>query len=311
MRSLVAEREMRTLGINFVFLLRTLVTVHRGNSSFSKLPRSWADDTGEVEASWRRTERALRATVQFVKEDVGWMNRRWLPSTMALIPIVCSLAKAGTSTLSQPAKAIMRRYLLVSGLRSLFRGAPETRVNAFVNAVRDVEGDTLRFASALFDRIPQNRLFAIRSDDVRNTTGLYSPLMQVYFAYLYAEVARSWPSGRPLKDVLKDGLAADPLAVHHIFPKKYMQDRDFPVDRLNTVANYAILSQADNSELADQDPQDAWRSLKSNQREYASVQLCFVANDNYLRPEAYDEFLAFRAEKLAEQLNKFIGLGKH
>jgi hypothetical protein len=35
MRSLVAEKEMRTLGINFVFLLRTLVTVHRGNSSFS------------------------------------------------------------------------------------------------------------------------------------------------------------------------------------------------------------------------------------------------------------------------------------
>lgn len=176
MRSLVAEREMRTLGINFVFLLRTLVTVHRGNSSFSKLPRSWADDTGEVEASWRRTERALRATVQFVKEDVGWTNRRWLPSTMALIPIVYSLAKAGTSSVSPPAKALLRRYLLVSGLRSLFRGAPETQVNAFVNAVRDVEGDTLRFAKALFDRIPQNRLFAIRSDDVRNTSGLYSPL---------------------------------------------------------------------------------------------------------------------------------------
>jgi hypothetical protein len=311
MRSLVAEREMRTLGINFVFLLRTLVTVHRGNSSFSKLPRSWADDTGEVEASWRRTERALRATAQFVKEDVGWMNRRWLPSTMALIPIVYSLAKAGTSTLGQPAKGHLRRYLLVSGLRSLFRGASETQVNAFVNAVRDVEGDTLRFAKALVDRIPQNRLFAIRGDDVSNTSGLYSPLMQVYLAYLYAEDARSWPSGRPLKDVLKDGLAADPLAVHHIFPKKYMQDRDFPVDRLNTVANYAILSQADNSELADHDPQDAWRTLKTNQREYASVQLCFVANDNYLRPEAYDEFLAFRAVKLAEQLNKFTGLGKH
>src|SRR5262249_12079761 len=113
-------------------------------------------DTGEVEASWRRTERALRATVQFVKEDVGWMNRRWLPSTMALIPIVYALAKAGTSSPSQPARVVLRRYLLVSGLRSLFRGAPETQVNAFVNAVRDVEGDTRSLAKALFDRIPQN-----------------------------------------------------------------------------------------------------------------------------------------------------------
>jgi hypothetical protein len=310
MRSLVAEREMRTLGINFVFLLRTLVTVHRGNSSFSKLPRSWADDSGEVEASWRRTERALRVTVQFVREDVGWINRRWLPSTMALIPIVYSLARAGTSTMNQPVKDTLRRYLLVSGLRSLFRGAPETQVNAFVNAVRGVEGGMPCLAKAVFGRIPRNRLYAIRGDDIRNTSGLYSPLMQVYLAYLYAENARSWPSGRLLKDVLKESLPADPLGVHHIFPKKYMQDRDIPVDRLNTVANYAILSQADNSELGDQDPFDAWRSLKANQREYASVQLCFVANDNYLRPEAYEEFLSFRATKLAEQLNKFIGLGK-
>ncbi len=309
MRSLVAEREMRTLGINFVFLLRALVTIHRGNSSFSKLPRSWADDTREVEASWRRTERALRITVQFVKHDVGWTTRRWLPSTMALIPIIYSLASP-RSALSQPAKAVFRRYLLVSGLRSLFRGSPETQVNAFVNAVRDLDGGTLRIAQALFDRIPHNRLFAIRGDDIRNTSGLYSPLMQTYLAYLYAEGARSWPSGRELKDVLHDGLVADPLAVHHIFPKQFMQERDFPVDRLNTVANYAIVSQADNTELADRDPLDAWRSLKANQREYASLQLGFVANESYLRPEAYDEFLAFRANKLADQLNKFIGLGK-
>src|SRR5262249_54350367 len=122
--------------------------------------------------------------------------------------------------------------------------------------------------------------------------------------------SRSWPSGRSLKDIIHDGLIADPLAVHHIFPKKFMQDRDFPVDRLNTVANYAIVSQADNAKLADRDPLDAWRSLKSNQKDYPSLQLCFVANENYLRPEAYDEFLAFRAEKMAGQLNKFIGLGK-
>ncbi len=89
-----------------------------------------------------------------------------------------------------------------------------------------------------------------------------------------------------------------------------MQDRDFPVDRLNTVANYAIVSQADNAELADCDPLDSWRSLNANQRDYASIQLCFVASDNYLRPEAYDEFLNFRAEKLAKQLNEFLGLGK-
>jgi hypothetical protein len=51
MRAVVAEKEMRALGVNFVFLLRTLVTVHRHSCRFSKLPNSWAADTGEIEAS--------------------------------------------------------------------------------------------------------------------------------------------------------------------------------------------------------------------------------------------------------------------
>ena len=81
MRAVVAEKEMRALGINFVFL-GMLVTVHRHSCRFSKLPNSWAADTGEIEASWRRTEQALRATIQFVGNDVGWTTsagcrRQW------------------------------------------------------------------------------------------------------------------------------------------------------------------------------------------------------------------------------------------
>lgn len=85
-----------------------------------------------------------------------------------------------------------------------------------------------------------------------------------------------------------------------------MQDQDFPVEKLNSVANYAILSQADNAELGDLDPFDVWRSLKPNQREWAAVQMCFIAREDLLK--TYEEFVDFRAEKLAEQLNEFVGL---
>jgi hypothetical protein len=88
-----------------------------------------------------------------------------------------------------------------------------------------------------------------------------------------------------------------------------MADRDIPIDRLNTAANYALLSQADNATLSDQGPFDSWRNLRQNQRDCASVQLCFTASDNLLRPEAYFEFLDYRAQRMAEQLNEFLHLG--
>jgi hypothetical protein len=307
MRAVVAEREMRVLGINFVFLLRTLVTVHRGNCSFFKLPRNWADDTGEIEASWRRTERALRETVKFVRTEIGWTTRRWLPSTMALIPVVYLFAKHGPGKLRASDAGLVKRYLLIAGLRSLFRGSGETVVNTYVNALRKVGNNKNGLAKALFDRIPKNRLYKVKKDDVRTTSGLYSSLMQIYLAYLCAHSACSWPSGRSLKEVLHENLNNDPLSVHHIFPKKLMQDRDdLPVEMLNSVANYAILSQADNAELSDRDPFDVWRSLKRNQREWAAMQMCFTAREDLLK--AYEEFVDFRAEKLAEQLNAFLAI---
>ena len=180
-------------------------------------------------------------------------------------------------------------------------------VNTYVNSIRKAGSGPRGLARALFDRIPKNRLYKIKEEEVRTTTGMYSSLMQVYLAYLCNKNACSWPSGRPLEDVLLEHLNNDPLAVHHIFPKKFMQDRDdFPVEKLNSVANYAILSQADNAELSDRDPFDVWRSLRPNQREWASVQMGFTAREDLLK--AYEEFLDFRAEKLAEQLNEFLGL---
>ncbi|MCA6111278.1 hypothetical protein [Bradyrhizobium cenepequi] len=194
-------------------------------------------------------------------------------------------------------------------MRSLFRGSSETAVNGFVNAIAKAKGDQVKSCRMLFDRIPNNRLFKIRKEDVRNAPGLYSPLMQAYLAFLYANDAKSWPSGRLLRHVLHENLQADPLAVHHIFPKQHMQEFDIPVDLLNTAANYAVLSQADNAELGDRDPFDVWRSLKANQRECASQQLFFVGREDLLRKEAFDEFLDFRAQKMAENLSSHLGLG--
>jgi len=67
--------------------------------------------------------------------------------------------------------------------------------------------------------------------------------------------------------------------------------------------------QPDNAELSDRNPLDVWKAMKANQRDCAVAQLCFVASENLLRREAYEEFVEFRSAKLAEPLNDFIGLG--
>ena len=81
-----------------------------------------------------------------------------------------------------------------------------------------------------------------------------------------------------------------------------------PPERFNTMANYAILAQSDNAELADRAPAEAYAKLSPQERSMASAQLFFRISDELLDPQAYDEFLDRRAKSLAEALNIFLDL---
>ena len=199
MRAVAAEPGLKVLGINFIFLLRCLVTVHRGSCTFSKLPKNWADDPKRIAASWNAAEQATRATAELVRTELGWASRRWLPSTMALIPVVYLLSQHPKKQLSDDDKQNIVQYLLVSGLRGIFRGTTETTVNSYVNAIRKSETNLSGGCVALLQKIPKNQQYKIRPDEVRNSTAMNSPLMQLYLAMLVRNEARSWPEWSTLE----------------------------------------------------------------------------------------------------------------
>jgi hypothetical protein len=307
MRSFVQDPDPLALGFNFSFVTRALVTIHRGSSSFTNLPRNWAASAEEIDASWCATKKGLQYAATLVREELGWATRRWLPSANALIPIAY-LFKNHTGSPSKKERELLKRYLLLTGLRGLFRGSVETSINTFVNPIKTAHANTKNRALLLANRIPQNRLFKIKPEDIKSTIGMYSPLMQIYLSYLISKNAKSWPSGRSIREVALGRVPGDPLAVHHIFPRKYMMALGLPPERFNTMANYAILTQSDNAELADRAPAEAYAKLSPQERNMASVQLFFHISDELLDPQAYDEFLEHRAKHLADALNQFLEL---
>ena len=155
-------------------------------------------------------------------------------------------------------------------------------------------------------RIPKDRQRRIKAEDILHERGLYSPLMQVYLAYLVSKDARTWYEEAPLLEVAKRDIN-DPLAVHHIFPRELLRDRVEP-DRINCMANYAILSQADNAKIGKEDPQTVYEQLSGKAKNYADEQLFYIFVEKRVWVEAYDAFLTKRAEFLAERLNDFIKL---
>lgn len=109
MRDFIQKPELQSLHLNFPFLTRALLAVHRGNASFSReheirKANIWATGTRTIEESWEATKQALACTVRLVREDLGWTSWRWLPSTNALIPVVYLLqAKKKNTHRKRPA----------------------------------------------------------------------------------------------------------------------------------------------------------------------------------------------------------------
>jgi hypothetical protein len=307
MRQFVQSDDQRKLGLNFVFATRALITAHRDNSSFSDLPNNWVTGEKDINESWKAAEHGLSEAVAFVRDELGWNTRRWLPSANALIPLAYMLRDRDGGFTANEHEDI-RRYLCITGIRGLFRGSVESTINKYVSPVRKATSKAQRKASLIFKTIPKNELRPIKPEDILKERGMYSPLMQVYLAYLVSKGVRTWYEEAPLLDVAKRDIN-DPLAVHHVFPRELLRGHGIEADRINCMANYAVLSQADNAEIGDKDPKVVYDALKGKTKDYADEQLFFILSEKRDWVAAYEAFLTARAGALADRLNSFLKLG--
>ncbi len=307
MREFVQSNFQQRLGLNFVFATRALITAHRDSSSFSKMPKNWAMGAKDINESWKGAEHGLTEVIGFVRDELGWTTRRWLPSANALIPLAYLLRNRGGG-FAAGELIDARRYLCITGVRGLFRSSVETTINSYINPIRKAESKAQRRMSLIVKRIPKDRRRTIKAEDILRERGMYSPLMQVYLAYLVSKDARTWFEESPLLEVAKRAIN-DPLAVHHIFPKNLLREHDVEAERINCMANYAILSQGDNAQIGDTDPKTVYDDLKGKAKDYADEQLFFILTETRDWIESYDAFLQKRASALAERLNAFLKLG--
>ena len=315
MREFMKRGEVKDLSLNFVFVTRSLATLHRGDASFTTESKKrgenafWDpnrnEDKREIGWTWNKTERALSEVAKFVINDVGWASRRWLPSANALIPVAYLMKKRGGTHVNQRDRADIRRYLCIAAVRKLFSGSVETAINQFVAKVKKAQRDgEVVAAELLLKAIRREDREPITPEMILSESRANSPLMSVYLAYLISRDVESWWSGKRLIKIVHD--KEDPLAVHHIFPRCYLKEAGLPERKANTMANYAFLSQSDNAQFSDEDPQSAYRRLNVEQKQRAQHQLFMIADADLFND--FNEFMQRRARKLAEALNEFLEL---
>jgi hypothetical protein len=310
MREFVIEDLPQRLGFGFSFAFRALVVFHRGSAKFVTLKADWMDAPGveenrSLQESWKATERALREALVFV-ERMGWCRRALLPSTNALIVLAYALDR--TEFKYGPAdEELFRRWLCLTAMRGVFQGSVETTINRFLKCIKDKRRSVAR---GLVDGLQRSEGRRITSDDLMRPAQMWGPATQVMHAWLVSSDADDWiDTQRTVDSIAREGnKPGGELTVHHTFPRRLLVDVLDDPDAINRPANFALISRSTNAELGDQPPSDVLAGLTVAQRKAAAKQFFGTAAGDLLDIDRYEEYCRWRAGRLAEALNSFIGL---
>jgi hypothetical protein len=311
MREFVTGERMQRLGFGFSFAFRALVLFHRESAQFSTLKSDWMDTPGphgrSLADSWRITERAINAALKFVDQRMGWSRRSLLPSTNAIIVLAAALEKAEFK-LSADDEQMYRRWLCLTALRGVFQGSVETTINRFH---RSIKGSKSGVAKALVEALKRDEARRIRADELNGFAQLWGPATQILHAWLVGKEAKDWLNNETIDQLARDeklSFSGGDLTVHHLFPRHILANFNENPNYANRPANYALISRSTNSEFGDKRPNEVLATLTPDQRKLASVQFFGEAAGDRIKVDRYEEFCQWRAERLAESINDWLGI---
>jgi hypothetical protein len=123
--------------------------------------------------------------------------------------------------------------------------------------------------------------------------------------YLMTRVleARDLGTGNPLRAEMLGHLAG--LQVHHIFPKAFLYSHGYPQHLVNSVSNFAFLTQETNLRIGMRPPAEYLAEVA--ERHPGALQSQWIPEDPDLwLPDNYRDFLAARQTLLSDAANAFL-----
>ena len=290
--------EERGFELDARFLMRSLISTATHQSRFRDLKTFWERPVGEIEQAWKRTEKGLRLSLDFVEGNVGIPGSELLPSQFSLIPLIVIFSER--KHLSGTEERELRRWFLLANTFSRYAGQSESTLNQDLAIL----GGNCENISGLLDQLLRDLRGEprITSQDLERS-GMSSPLFPLSYLAVIRRNATDWFKGIR---VHRDTFAEDhQLEYHHIFPKKHLNARGVDRYTRDEMANIAFLSQKANRRILAREPADYLAEIADH--DPARLEAQFVPMDRSLWSlDRFEDFLSARRQLLADAMNQVL-----
>ena len=299
--AIFTEYERQTIDRGFAVdlgnVLRVLVALMTDQPRFSRLG---SPVQSSLEASWKRTMKAIDFAHNFLVNDLGIESPTVLTSRFLMVT-TAYWGDQRDFQIDNDEKETFKHWALIANAKGRYsRGSSETLLDQDLSELRGGGG-----VAGLMQRLTAQvgRLdFTVQELEGR------SPQSGAYKTFLLAlrdANALDWDT-KLLVSTKHQG-EADVVEYHHIFPQAYLKEfrTDLPASSINDMANMAIIGGSTNRRISKTGP--------STYRDWFDADVLTKHlvdfSDGLDRPEHYEDFIQRRRAAMVEMLNRFLGVG--
>ncbi|WP_053071551.1 DUF262 domain-containing protein [Cellulomonas sp. A375-1] len=277
------------------WLLRNVNAVVTGRAPFSALE---GVSSTAVADGLERSARHVEVVLQTFQGRLGLDHNRVLMGRGAVPVISRLLDKSGGAFGTARERDRVLYWYIHAALWGRFAGSTETVLQQDIEALD--QGGTDGLIAALERWRGGNLTLEPYDFESYGVGSRFYPLL-----YLMTRVleARDLGTGIPLKAEMLGPLAG--LQVHHIFPKAYLYEHGFDRASVNTVANFAFLTQNTNLQIGRKDPAEYLAEVAERQPGALESQW-IPTNPDLWHADRYDDFVVARQELLVSAANSFL-----
>ena len=192
---------------------------------------------------------------------------------------------------------------MISSIKDGFWSGPtETKMDRVIAAVNnaDFRGKALQDLDVLLDNPPD----FTPDDFVEASNGRNSVYRLMVYLLAFDNDAEDWNTNG--YKIRAEAIGEYKPEWHHIFPRKWLKDNIADIDDkfVNSVANMAVISGEANRKIAAKSPKEYIAELNLAARGLLDQQA--IPDPSFVAPEQYVEWLRSRANRLAQESNKFL-----
>jgi len=253
----------------------------------------------KLEASWKVATSGLECAINFVRNNAGIDNLKFLSSPFLLIPIAIQYALNDFKLTTEDGNKLLKWFYLAHMRGHYSLGSSESILDADLSIMFKGKG--------LDELINQLHLhvkkFEVDSDDLAYK-GIRSPFFSMLYFVLKQEGAKDWWTGLSLSD--NHVGRAHTIQYHHIFPKSLIKGK-YDQKEVNEICNMAFIGGKTNRQITNKEPIKYLElEVVKNRGEEALTTQLIPVDRSLWELDNYKQFLEWRRIAVAEAINSFM-----